>query len=435
MRGLKPLPYDYRDYDLHKTLGATAAPAFPDDLNVDAGLWTPDQNVGGDAFNLPPMPNGCTDYAQTDLCIDEDRALLDPMLLEQVTHANALGGIDMRTSLSAALKVFSRTAYFRITAVAPLDFFDAIRLAMLSTEDEHRAVSVGTPWFLEWGNPLRGGILPLPASFSTLGLGWHNWKVAGWKTIGGAPYLICKMWCGESYGDEGFVYMSRELCNAVLNISGTAAYTMTKVTASTVQTIDFDFVKFCVSFIRDLFSFTAPPGIPEVPATVPVTAQNAPQQTQDASPTIPPAPTPSEAPSAKYDWSNHDAARHSARLICDEEGLSLLHNVDVDGTLYMLKDILCACIEQESGFRNLKLDGTPTRHVNYESDGVTVSSTDWGICQINDYFHIGPGKDFPSVAYVVANPDAAVRFMARMFNAGKASLWSSYASGAYKQWL
>lgn len=62
-----------------------------------------------------------------------------------------------------------------------------------------------------------------------------------------------------------------------------------------------------------------------------------------------------------------------------------------------------------------------------------VVSTDWGICQINDYYHSGPNN--PSATYVVANPDAAVRYMARMFKAGKAGLWVSFSSGAYKQWL
>jgi hypothetical protein len=39
-----------------------------------------------------------------------------------------------------------RTAYFRVTPAYPLDFFDAVWLATLSTKDEGRSVSVGTPW-------------------------------------------------------------------------------------------------------------------------------------------------------------------------------------------------------------------------------------------------------------------------------------------------
>ena len=50
------------------------------------------------------------------------------------------------------------------------------------------------------------------------------------------------MWAGPCYGDSGFVYMSRELANAVLNISGAAVYTLTTVKPSDIQAIDFDFV-------------------------------------------------------------------------------------------------------------------------------------------------------------------------------------------------
>jgi hypothetical protein len=283
--GLKPLPYDRRDYDLHKTFGATAAPSIPDSYSVENGLWCPNQNIGGEVFDLPPMPYGCTDYTQADACADEDKELRNPLLLENVTHANARGGIDMRESLAAAKTVFNRTAYFRVTPTYPLDFFDAIRLAMLSTKDERRSVSVGTPWYPVWNDPLRGGILPIPANFSTAGLGWHNWKVAGWKTIGGAPYLICKVWAGPDYGDHGFVYMSRELANAVLNISGAAAFTLTKLKPTDVQTIDFSFVKWVVSYISWLFKTDEP--APEQAPTPPMSPVEAP-----VAPPAPPTPAP-----------------------------------------------------------------------------------------------------------------------------------------------
>jgi hypothetical protein len=35
---------------------------------------------------------------------------------------------------------------------------------------------------------------------------------------------------------------------------------------------------------------------------------------------------------------------------------------------------------------------------NRRDDGA-ISATDWGICQINDRFHIGPNMDFPSVEW------------------------------------
>jgi hypothetical protein len=151
-------------------------------------------------------------------------------------------------------------------------------------------------------------------------------------------------------------------------------------------------------------------------------------------------------PLLKYDWSTAEAARHSTRLICDEEGLPLARDIKVNGKLYQLKDILCACIMQESRFKNFKKDGSPQRNDNYsiiehkQQDGsITheriLSSTDWGIVQVNDRWHIGAGKDFPSVEYVLANPEECVRWMARLFKAGNANLWSSYKYKDYIQWL
>lgn len=121
--------------------------------------------------------------------------------------------------------------------------------------------------------------------------------------------------------------------------------------------------------------------------------------------------------SPKYDWSNPEAARHSVRVICDEEGLSVTK-----------KNILTACIKVESNFDPKAV------HYNKGKDG-KVWSADWGICQVNDYWNIGPNKPFPSVEYVLDNPEACVRWMVKMFLAGKEKLWASYTNGAYKQYL
>jgi len=269
--GLKPLSYDRRDYDLLKTFGATAPAQFPDAYSVENGLWTPNQSDGGDPiFGLPPMPYGCTNYTQADCCADDDQHLHNPMLMENVTHANARGGVEMREALNAAKKVYGRTAYFRITATHPLDMFDAIRLGLLSTKEEGRSASVGTPWFFEWTAP-KNGILPIPASFSVQNVAWHNWKIAGWKTINGVPYLIGKPWCGKNYGDKGFIYMSRELCNAVFGIPGSCAFTMTKLTGIEPQRVDLEVVQWIVSLIRRVFKFDQEPAPvpPPPPAPLP----------------------------------------------------------------------------------------------------------------------------------------------------------------------
>jgi len=134
------------------------------------------------------------------------------------------------------------------------------------------------------------------------------------------------------------------------------------------------------------------------------------------------------APMPKYDFSTKAAARHSVRVICDEMGLPLYPTFSVDGNLYTAKDVICACIQQESNFDNKAIGR------NLNKDG-SVSSIDYGICQINSYWQIGPGKPFKDVADVVDNPEKAVRFMVTMMKAGKLSLWSSYKYGAFKKYL
>lgn len=142
---------------------------------------------------------------------------------------------------------------------------------------------------------------------------------------------------------------------------------------------------------------------------------------------VPPAPDPVPvsvpvspvAPIATptYLWATPQQSYHSVRVLADLLGLS------VDQ-----KNTLCACIFQESRFKNSA--------VNHNKNGYgQTTSSDWGICQVNDYFHIGPNRDFPTVDYVVANPEKVVRWMIKLQLAGQLHLWSSYSTGAYKQWL
>lgn len=127
-------------------------------------------------------------------------------------------------------------------------------------------------------------------------------------------------------------------------------------------------------------------------------------------------------------WHDQATARHNVRAICDLTGLTLEQ-----------KNILSACVYQESQFLNWHADSTPVIHPNYafHQDGTKyTASTDYGIVQVNDYWHIGGGKDFVSVDYVMSNPELCVRWMARYYKQhGHLNAWCSFTSGAYKQWL
>lgn len=131
----------------------------------------------------------------------------------------------------------------------------------------------------------------------------------------------------------------------------------------------------------------------------------------------PPKPTEPTIVLPKYDWSNKLATRHSIRVICDEQGLSVVK-----------KNIICAVIQAESGFDNSAVNQ------NRNGSGM-ITSSDWGICQINDFYQIGPNKPFSSIVDVVENPDKAVKFMIQMEKAGKLSLWSAYKNGSYTKYL
>lgn len=168
-----------------------------------------------------------------------------------------------------------------------------------------------------------------------------------------------------------------------------------------------------IDFILGLFSKKSAIPIAITPPIVKVsmaTGQPAPQEQAIVAP-------------PKYLFDTPQNARHSIRVICDEEGLSLLN-----------KNIITACIEQESGFYNYK-DGKPVQRDNYYNG--KIWSTDWGICQINDTegWHIGKGLAFPTIDYVLANPEKAVRYMVHMLQAGKLKLWVSYSSGAYEKYM
>lgn len=133
-----------------------------------------------------------------------------------------------------------------------------------------------------------------------------------------------------------------------------------------------------------------------------------------------PVSTPKSDPVVpKYLWDTQEHAIHSVRVICDEQDLS-----------WENKALICACIMQESQFYN-----TAVNHNRNKLGQIT--STDWGICQINDTptWHIGPKLAFSSVADVVGNPDKAVRFMISMFKTGHLNAWVSYSSSEYEKYL
>lgn len=151
---------------------------------------------------------------------------------------------------------------------------------------------------------------------------------------------------------------------------------------------------------------------PQNTSSQPVTVSNPTTTT----PTVPVAST----GQIKPDWGNRRGARKATRVLCDLSGLTLAQKNDI-----------CACIFQESGFLT-----NPRPNQNKDKTTGKVWSTDYGIVQVNDYYNIGAGKAFSTVEYVLDNPAACVQWMINIYKStGALQPWSSWTSGAYKQWL
>lgn len=119
-------------------------------------------------------------------------------------------------------------------------------------------------------------------------------------------------------------------------------------------------------------------------------------------------------------WGNPEEVRHSIRVKCDNAGLS-----------FDDKNKLTACIYQESNFISTA-EGKPN----------TNGTRDYGLCQYNDgknaegvAYWIGPGAAFTSIQEVLSSPEKNVDVMIAAFKEGRISEWSSYSTGAYKQWI
>lgn len=141
--------------------------------------------------------------------------------------------------------------------------------------------------------------------------------------------------------------------------------------------------------------------------------------------TLPPVAAPNPDVLAS-NWSTQQNAYHNVRVLCDLSGLSLGQKNDI-----------CGCIFQESRFLL-----NPKPNTNKDPKTGLVWSTDYGIVQVNDWFHISgmgnpkSGNEFPSVQYVLDNPQKCVQWMIDIYkNTGALEPWASWTSGAYKQWL
>lgn len=241
--GLLPIKKDHRDNSFFRTFGTLNTNQFVDEMNVDAGLSNPNQNLPNSQFNIPALPEGCTDYTQSELCQDEDRILYNPILLENITHANVNGGCDIRVSLGACKTAYDHGPYYNVE-LSHNDWFDSIRSAI---QLNNRSVSVGTWWFPIWLGTGDLSITKAPNSWDTTFASLHNHKICGWKTINGVTYLIDKPWIGE------YRLVPRDVINQLLSMPYSGAFTIGPL-APVTQTVQLDYYNTLISYLRLILS-------------------------------------------------------------------------------------------------------------------------------------------------------------------------------------
>lgn len=309
--GTKPIKKDPRDYSFHRTFGAVSSPlVFPDEYTCDAGLTMPDQNADG-------YPYGCTGYATTDLCQDEDGIqYYAPFTYWKTCDMEGhdyTTGCQIRNSLDSA-RVFGvlpygfsadtfalehrRGAYFNVDKVDGLDWFDSLRSALYLNRAEKRAISIGTPWFPSFERPSafgQKGIIPLESA-DVSKLPWHNWAIKGWITLGGTPYLVAKTWQGRGYGDNGYAYFSRAIINTLMAIPFTGAFTVRQFKPEDVQSVQSSVVATFFFYVRRLITLGEfKRALDDLLAYLRIISKKAPQP-QNLAPEATPAPVTTETP-------------------------------------------------------------------------------------------------------------------------------------------
>ena len=132
------------------------------------------------------------------------------------------------------------------------------------------------------------------------------------------------------------------------------------------------------------------------------------EQAKQTMPSAQPPPEPTE-----LKWDTRENARHSVRVICDQEGLS-------PGQ----KNLMSSVIHCESGY------DVNCVHPNKSPTTGKVMSTDYGICQWNDYYH---GKEI-SPDEALHNPEKAVRLMCHYVLMGRINQWVCFSKSLYRQY-
>lgn len=385
---------DSRDYHAHQHFGQMI-PTFEKAVSFD------DPNIPEKV--QPPGNVQCTCYTTTYIAQNKTKKEYDiDELFSRIPHSTQ--GADPRDVLKEVIKTGFRikgtndydkpfSSYWRADTGA-FDPFDNVRSSMLTVQSP---IFIGTFWYREWLDLGANAVMPIGKT----PLSGHAYADKGWfglatpTNVNGEPMFIIEWWGGYT------MYMPRATFNSAMKPTGMQCWVLStaeidvKRQKTLIETIK-DLMTNLIIALRDKIKLYKVEPVVPAPDIVPVAPQP---------PTQPITPS-------RYDWDTPTLARHSVRVICDEEGLTVEQ-----------KDTMCATIGAESGWK--------TSAVNYNKKNGKVVSTDYGICQWNDYYH---GKEI-SPDEAVNNPEKAVRLMCAYWKRGQRDLWSAYKNGSYKKYL
>jgi hypothetical protein len=394
------LTVDSRDKIYQNKFGA--AFELPEELNLDTNLYDEAQPIGDVKCTCYTVADIAEDTTKTEFSIDDlwtripsNQFGANPRDVLKEAVENGL----LPRGKSVRLKNWS--SYYRAD-LGNQDPFTNVQSAMVLANSP---VGVCTYWYREWQGQ---EILPIGKT----PLNGHMYAAEGYKLIGGKPHLIIEAWTGRKH------YMSREVFNAAMKPYGMQSWILS------TSLIDAKREKNLIEMIRDLMlnliiklrGLIIEKGVEPV-APNPLDEGEL-STYQEGSP----------VPKDRFAWGTPEQARLSARVIMDEMGLT---GVVDKVTGLKAKNLLCACIQQESQF-NPRAIGKPNK------DG----TKDYGLCQYNNGkntkgvpYWIGGGADFKDIDEVLDNPEKNIRVMVREYKKGNLKWWASYSTGAYKKYI
>lgn len=301
---------------------------------------------------------------------------------------------DYPKDLLDKAKEHQKQTYLSISAPF-MDAFDAIRSFLYKFREEKRAVIIG----VEFGWQLNEYVLSEPKQ----GFG-HCMYIIGWQGVmeEGEPYLIAVNSYGKEAGRNGEHLISRKVINQYVGRYG--AYAFVDKPREDIEYMLENGIKEGDSWLISLW---------KVLVQIALSPFQTKQEKLDTAVKLITEVAEKNVPKVKPETPKEMVLR-----VCKEQGLTQEQTKNVFNT-----------INCESKFNN--------EAINYNKKNDKVVSIDYGICQINDYWHIGAGKTFPSVEYVKNNPDKVVEWMCKMCKAGKLGLWVCWKerSGKTKQWM